>query len=243
MDIPIIYEDEYILAINKPAGFLVHSDGRPNGSTLVDWIKENRPEIMGTGESLTLSDGTVLERPGIVHRLDQDTSGALVVAKTHDVFLYLKEQFQMREVEKIYHAFVYGKIKNTNGLIDRPIGRSASDFRKWSAQRGARGTLRNAITEYKVLKTTDEWSFVEARPRTGRTHQIRVHFKAVNHPIVCDKLYAPNHECLLGFHRIALHSLSISITLPNGQKKIIEAEYPVDFVMAIRTFSDKLDYS
>jgi len=237
MNIPIIYEDENILTINKPSGLLVHGDARPNGPTLVDWIKENRPEIIGTGENIILANGDVIERPGIVHRLDKDTSGVLLVAKNHDTFLFLKEQFKDREVEKTYTAFVYGKVKETEGVIDRPIGRSASDFRKWSAQRGARGELREAITEYKVIKATDEWSFLELRPKTGRTHQIRVHLKAVHHPIVCDKLYAPNHECLLGFKRTALHARLISIELPDGHRKTFEAEYPEDFTLALETIS------
>jgi len=241
MDIPIIYEDEYIMAVNKPAGLLVHGDGRPNGPTLVDWIKENRPEIMGTGENIILQNGTVIERPGIVHRLDKDTSGVLIITKTHESFLFLKEQFQLREIEKTYNAFVYGHIKETKGVIDRPIGRSASDFRKWSAQRGARGELREAVTEYSVIKAVDDWTFLEIHPKTGRTHQIRVHFKSIHHPIVCDKLYAPNHECLLGFHRTALHARSISINLPNGQKKTIEAEYPVDFTLALTLVFDKIN--
>jgi len=234
MNISILYEDDLVIAFNKPAGLLVHGDGRPNGPTLVDWIKEHRPEVVGAGENIVLASGEIIERPGIVHRLDKDTSGVILVAKNHDVFLFLKEQFQLREVYKVYSAFVYGRIKDMEGSIDRQIGRSASDFRKWSAQRGARGALREAVTDYRCIKATDEWSFVEVYPKTGRTHQIRVHFKAIHHPLVCDALYAPNHKCLLGFKRTALHALSISFLLPDGQRMIVTAPYPEDFKRGLR---------
>jgi 23S rRNA pseudouridine1911/1915/1917 synthase len=197
---------------------------------------KNYPDTKDVGESLVLSDGTIIKRPGIVHRLDRDTSGILLIAKNQESFLNLKEQFQNRTIQKSYRAFVYGEMKEIEGVIDRPIGRSTNDFRKWSAQRGARGKMREAITEYKVLNKKDGFSYVEVNPKTGRTHQIRVHFKAINHEIVCDKLYAPKKECALGFERLALHSYSIEFNLIGGKRLNLEAELPNDFKNALKHF-------
>lgn len=244
-NIKIIYEDENVVVINKPAGLVVHSDGKIMESTVVDWFLKKYPETENVGEPLILSSGEVIKRPGIVHRLDRETSGVLVIAKNQETFLNLKEQFQNRTIQKSYRAFVYGEIKNNEGIIDRPIGRSSGDFRKWSAQRGVRGKIREAVTEYRVLKRKNGYSFVEVNPKTGRTHQIRVHFKAINYPIVCDKLYASNKECTLGFERLALHAFSLEFNLPKydpkslkiiGQEKLkLEAELPEDFQNAFKS--------
>ncbi|AKM84014.1 TPA: RluA family pseudouridine synthase [Candidatus Campbellbacteria bacterium] len=232
--IEIIYEDENILAINKPSGLVVHPDGKTTETTLVDWILKNYPEIEDVGEPLILSTGEIIKRPGIVHRLDRETSGILLIAKNQKTFLFLKEQFKERAIKKSYRAFVYGEMKMEEGIVDRPIGRSNKDFRMWSAQRGARGQMRTAVTEYNVLERGNGFSFVEANPKTGRTHQIRVHFKAINHPIVSDSLYAPKKEKGLGFERLALHSYSIEFSLPEGKKIKLEAELPPDFKKALK---------
>ena len=141
-----------------------------------------------------------------------------------------------REVEKIYHAFVYGNLKDDRGTINLPIGKSTSNFRKWSAQRGARGEKREAITYFQVLKRIEDKSatFVEAKPKTGRTHQIRVHFEAIHHPVVGDKLYAKGKPELLGFERLALHAKQITFKTLNGQKMTVEAPYPEDFQKALK---------
>lgn len=223
----ILYEDDDVLVLNKPAGLLVHADGRTEEPTLVDWLLKKYPSIQGVGEY-----GAV-ERSGIVHRLDRETSGALVVAKNQKAFEELKKQFQDRTVEKIYHAFVYGKVKQDEGVIDRPIARSKRAGALWSATRGRRGKEREAMTEYRVLKRGDDVSLLELRPLTGRTHQLRVHLKAINYPVVCDKLYALHRECLLGFSRLALHARSLSLALPSGKNIKIEAPYPEDFERAL----------
>ncbi len=235
MDIPLLYEDADTLAINKPAGLVVHRDGRTDEPTLADWISKTYPAIVGVGEPLTLSDGTAIDRPGIVHRLDRETSGVLIVAKNQESFLRLKEQFQERRISKTYHAFVHGDMKSVEGTIDRPIGRSAGDFRRWSAQRGARGELRDAVTDYTALVRARGFSFVEVRPKTGRTHQIRVHFKAINHPVVCDKLYGGKLGCALGFTRLALHASRIEWEGAGGERVVVEAPLPADFVRARAT--------
>jgi len=124
-------------------------------------------------------------------------------------------------------------MKEEEATIDRPIGKSKSDFRKWSAQRGARGELREAVTDYKVLNKNKDFSYLEVSPKTGRTHQIRVHLKAINYSVVCDKLYAPKRECALGFGRLALHARSITFSLINGEKVTVEADLPEDFQKAL----------
>ena len=231
MDPKILYEDEYLLALDKPSGMMVHSDGRSNEPTLVDWINEQYPELSEVGEPQVLQNGEVIKRPGIVHRLDRDTSGVILVAKTQEAHQFLKSQFQDRKVEKIYHALVWNSFKegSKEGIINNPIGRSASDFRKWSAEYGAKGELREAVTEYKVLGQNNEFAYLEVKPKTGRTHQIRVHLKAISHPVVCDKLYAPNKPDALGFKRLALHALSIKLELPNHTYINIESPLPIDF--------------
>jgi 23S rRNA pseudouridine1911/1915/1917 synthase len=233
VNIDILYEDKNYVAINKPAGLVVHADGRTKEKTVADWILEKYPEIKGVGEPLRLSDETIVDRPGIVHR----------IAKNQKAFEALKLQFQNRETEKTYYAFVYGVIRLPHGreeeIIDRPIARSKKDFRLWSAQRGARGEAREAITEYKVLETTQEltvdkgFSYLELKPKTGRTHQIRVHLKAINHPVIHDALYAPKRGPALGFKRLALHARSIIFTNMTGKKVTVEAPFPEDFKVAL----------
>ncbi len=153
MEPKILYEDQYILALDKPSGLLVHGDGRSEAETLVDWIDKNYPDLKEVGEPQTLQNGEIIKRPGIVHRLDRDTSGVIIVCKTKEAHEFLKEQFQNREVEKVYNAVVWGSFSEElkEGKIDKPIGRSASDFRRWSAEYGAKGEMREAVTEYRVL--------------------------------------------------------------------------------------------
>jgi 23S rRNA pseudouridine1911/1915/1917 synthase len=242
MQIPILYKDSHILAINKPAGLVVHSDGRTKEKTMVNWILENYPKTKDVGEPIQLSWGKEILRPGIVHRLDRDTSGVLLIAKTEEGFTHLKEQFQNRTIKKTYNAFVYGAMKEEEGTINRPIARSRKDFRLWSAQRGARGEMREAVTNYKVIKTKEDIgesgaSFIEVKPITGRTHQIRVHFKAINHPVVADLLYAPKKEPVLGFKRLALHASMLEFKDLEGKKHEIIAEFPDDFKVALSYFS------
>ncbi len=239
-EIEILYEDDDILVLNKPAGLVVHSDGKTEEPTLTDWILKNYPETESVGEPLQLKTINyklkTVSRPGIVHRLDRETSGAMVVAKNQKAFESLKSQFQKGEVSKKYQAFVYGNIKEDKGIIDRPIGRSRKDFRRYSAQRGARGEMREAVTEYRVLKRAKDVSFIELIPKTGRTHQIRVHLKAISHPVICDSLYAPKRECLLGFKRLALHALELGFKNLSGSQVEVEAPYPPDFKGAIESF-------
>lgn len=238
----ILYEDQHLLVINKPAGLVVHADGKTDEPTLVDWLLERYPDMRDVGEPIeTINQKTkepvTILRPGIVHRIDRETSGCLVIAKDQEAYEYLKQQFQDRTVEKTYRAIVWGNIKSDMGTINAPIGRSASNFRQWSAQRGARGEMREAITQYEVAKRFvydgEHFTEVIVRPKTGRTHQIRVHFKYLNNPILCDSLYAPNRGCMLGFSRLALHAESITFTSPNGERVSVNAPLPEDFTHAL----------
>lgn len=220
---------------------MVHGDGRSTEPTLVDWLLAHYPDIKDVGEppikltanSLQL---TAIHRPGVVHRLDKGTSGAMVVAKNQESFEFLKKQFQARTVEKNYHAIVWGNIKEDSGVIDKAIGRSKKDFRRWSCLKDAGGEMREALTEFKVLGRADDFTFIEARPKTGRTHQIRVHMKAINHPLLGDELYAPGRESALGFSRQALHAHSITFVGMDGKGISVTAPYSEDFEMAVKNF-------
>lgn len=232
MKIEILYKDSNFLIINKPFGVLVHGDGRGGEETISEWFVSIHPDAKNVGEPITNKDGIEIKRPGVVHRLDKDTSGILVLVKNQEAFLFMKKQFQERKVQKTYHAFVYGEIKEDNGTIDRPIGRSSKDFRLRSAQRGAKGVLREAVTEYVTIKRGKEHSFLELIPKTGRTHQLRAHLKAISHPVVCDALYAPKRDCALGFERLALHASKIEFIGPDKQKIAVEAPLPDEFKVA-----------
>lgn len=243
----ILYEDEDVLVINKPAGIMVHGDGRTKDKTISDWILKTRPEMKEIGEPARFheKDGSIkiINRPGIVHRLDKDTTGVLIIAKNTHAYRFLKKQFRERSIKKTYIAVVHGSVKNERGVIDRPIGRSSADFRKRSASRGAKGDLRQAVTTYKTVghiekKVGEEikkYSLLELFPKTGRTHQIRVHLKAIGHPIVCDNLYAGKLGGGLSFDRPALHARDISFLLPSGKNITVEAPVPTDFEGAIKS--------
>jgi 23S rRNA pseudouridine1911/1915/1917 synthase len=239
-DMDILYEDQDIVAVNKPSGLMVHPDGRSEGPFLTDWVLNKFPDTALVGEPARAPDGTEIARPGIVHRLDRETSGVLLIAKTVAGHACLKQQFKDRTIKKKYVAFVWGDLEEEFGTIDRPIGRSSGDFRKWSAQRGARGDKRDAETYWTKLgfaalgEARDQQSFtlMEAEPKTGRTHQIRVHFAAIQHPVVGDTLYAPNRSKALGFERTALHARSIEFDNVAGKRVRVEAPLPEDFVKA-----------
>ncbi len=239
MNIPILYEDSEVVVINKPVGLVIHPDGRTKEYTLVDWVHEHYPTIEDAqvGEPIVLTSGETIEKPGIVHRIDRETSGVLIIAKTQESFLNLKSQFQARTIKKNYKTLVHGFFKDIQRTIDKPIGRSTSDFRKWSAEYGARGELRASVTEYHVLGQGEagsvKLSYLEVFPHTGRTHQIRVHLKAIGHAILGDKLYAPKAPLALGFDRVALHASSVTFRNLKGEEIRVEAPLPADFRNAV----------
>lgn len=237
---------------------MIHGDGKTKEATLVDWILERYPEIKGVGEPIILSSGLPsapspkglpgvgtpapkgeeILRPGIVHRLDKDTSGVLLIVKDQETFLALKKQFQDSVVKKRYTAIVYGKPRELVGVINKPIGRSKGDFRLRTTETSMRGKIREAVTEYHVIKSEGQYSLVDMFPKTGRTHQIRVHLKSIGHPVVCDSLYGKGRLCPPELGRLALHAASIEFEGGEGEKLKIEAPLPLDMQMAIKNLFD-----
>lgn len=237
MELPILYEDADMVAVDKPAGVMTHPDGHTTEETASDWFARTYPGSASVGETQRLQDGTEIARPGVVHRLDRDTSGVLLFAKTPEAHAFLKKAFQDHDIQKTYLAFVYGVPKERKGVIEFAIGRSRKDFRLRSAQPKARGTMRDAMTKYEVVGGIGTHALLKVEPKTGRTHQIRVHLKAIHHPIVCDKLYAPNHPCDLGFLRLGLHAHKLELPLPSGKRITIVSPVPVDFKEAVARMS------
>ena len=235
MKIKILYEDSNILAIDKPSGISVHGDGKTKEKTIADFILENYPKMKNVGEPMFTKDrpsSDVIHRPGIVHRLDRDTSGVLLLAKNKKAYEFLKSQFQSREIKKTYVAIVSGFVKDDRGVINKPIGRSPADFRRYLSGRGVRGEIREAVTQYKVFKRFEapsKFTYLEVYPKTGRTHQIRVHMKYLNHPVVCDELYNPGAPHPKDIKRMALHAKSIEFKDLKGKTIKIESPLPLMF--------------
>ena len=172
----VVFEDPHIVVVDKPAGLTVHPAPGNLDSTLANAVLAHSPEIEGVGGE---------KRPGIVHRLDKDTSGLIVVAKTSASHESLSWQFANRKVTKIYHALVHGSPIEAEAIIDAPIGRDRGDRQRMAIV----STGRNAITRYKILQSIGAYSLLEIRPQTGRTHQIRVHLASVGYPVVGDQKY------------------------------------------------------
>lgn len=261
MKITILYEDKNLLVLDKPAGIAVHSDAHNNKKeTVADFLLAYDKKLAKVGEPMEIEykgEKIKILRPGIVHRLDRETSGVLLVAKNQKTFLFLKEQFQNHTIKKVYRAFVYGYVSDPKaslltgkrGVINVPIGRSPKDIRMYTAGRGAKEPLREAFTEYIVLNrfsdtedefeqkdNTHQFSYVEVYPKTGRTHQIRVHMRYINHPVVSDPLYRGGKELALGIKRLALHSCSITFRTLNGELQTVESPMPNDFKKVIKTY-------
>lgn len=240
MELPILFEDDTMVAIDKPSGVMTHPDGKSGEETVSDWFAARYPASKEVGETQRLQDGTEIRRPGVVHRLDRETSGVLVLAKTPEAHAFLKEAFHNRLVKKNYYAFVYGVPKEKKGTIEFSIGRSRQDFRLRSAQPKAKGTLRDALTRYEVVAEDSEnkYALLICSPETGRTHQIRVHLKAIHHPVLGDPLYAPNRTHTLGFSRLGLHSFELILPTPEGDTRSIQAPLPE----GLKTAAEALGY-
>ena len=251
-DVNILYEDVNLLAVNKPSGLVIHTDGRTLRTleggkqvpeeALTDWLRKNYPACENIGEPLKIGTGEVIKRWGIVHRIDRETSGVVLIAKNQETYNFLKQQFLDREIEKAYQAVVYGNVQYDEGIINLPIGRNKRDFRKRATGKAVRGEAREAITHYKTLARKDKLSLIEANPRTGRTHQLRVHFADLGHGIVGDKQYGVYKKSAVDIGRLALHAYSIEFELPpvGTQKKgdliKVTAPYPPDFQKAVDFF-------
>lgn len=230
MKFTILFENNHAVVINKPAGIIAHPDDRQDEYTIATWMKETYG-VSGVGDE---------GREGIVHRLDRNTTGVLVLAKDAIAFSSFKKQFRDHTVRKVYRAIVEGNIRHETGMISLPIARAKSDFRKRTVvdmfSQDTRGEERDAITRYKVLARSTasngkQYTYVECYPLTGRTHQIRAHFRGIRHPIIGDDLYGSAQGKGMA-PRSMLHALSISISIPDNDEgesnQVITASVPKD---------------
>ena len=209
VDLPILYEDDDVIVVNKPSGLLTHAKGGLSDEPTVAEII--RPKT---------SFATDTDRPGIVHRLDRDTSGLLIIAKNPESAAHLQRQFAERTAKKTYIAITDGKPKLNAAKIDLPIGRNPSAPSTFRIDPNG----KPAQTTYHVLVENDTQSLVELRPTTGRTHQLRVHLAHLNAPILGDRVYGKSSDC-----RMMLHAQKLEITLPSGERKVFEAAVPDEF--------------
>ncbi len=224
--IKIIFKDPQIIVIDKPAGIQVHPDAHEKEKTLVNGLVALFPEIKNVHDKTPGAEF----RPGIVHRLDKNTSGVMVVARTAEILAELKRMFQEREVKKIYTALVHGKLKKSKDEIRKPIARSENYRKQTIAGKKTRTKIRPAITRYRVLHEFAKYSIVEAVPKTGRMHQIRVHFSSLGNPVVGDALYCPRYlkRERIVLPRHLLHAQKISFRL-FGERFSFSSPLPADF--------------
>lgn len=223
----VIFENDDFLIIDKPAGIQVHPDFNEKENTIVNGLIASYPEIANLEDDHIYS---FQMRPGIVHRLDKETSGILIIAKNKKSFLEFKEMFQKKNIAKKYLAFVYGILDEKEGFIDKPLARTTDYHRQTIANKKTKTKIREALTEYKVLQEfKDGFSLLEVSPKTGRTHQIRVHLSSIGHPIVGDNLYRKkNYEKFEGAQRHMLHAGEIIFELW-GDKYHFTVPIPKDF--------------
>jgi 23S rRNA pseudouridine1911/1915/1917 synthase len=208
VDIPIIYEDKDVIVIDKPAGILSHSKGKDNAEQTVETFIHDK---------LTDND---YPRAGIVHRLDRATSGVMICAKTRESYKFLQSQFSLRKVIKVYFAIVEGHFEVRSAIIDLPIMRDQKNQSRFKVD--SRG--KNALTKYVVMEENDNYTLLELEPKTGRTHQLRVHLKYLKHPIVGDTFYDGEIA-----DRLYLHAGKLAIKLPSGETEIFESKIPESF--------------
>ena len=224
-DIPldIIFENDDLLVINKPAGMVVHPAAGHGSGTLVHAVLGYAPEIEGIGGK---------ERPGVVHRLDKDTSGLILLAKNDRAHRWLQEQFRNRRVIKTYLALVDGRPATSRGRVEAPIGRDPAHRKRMAVLPVGKG--REAISEYRTLETFEAHTFLEFRPLTGRTHQVRLHCAFLGCPIVGDRVYGRRKTSLI-LDRQFLHAAAIEIVLPGeAQARSFEAPLPPDLEAVLR---------
>jgi len=228
--IDVIYEDEECVVVNKPAGLLVHdAPGKHKERTLVDWVRDRYPGLPPVGDDPET-------RPGIVHRLDRETSGVLVIAKTQEKFLYLKTLFQEHHFEKTYYALVAGEVR-TGGVITKPIGLKPGTVKRTVFVKNAKmikpAETTYTVNGYYVLQGRDgkekQCTLLTVLPRTGRTHQIRVHLASIGHPVMGDAVYGGKPTKAEGGGRHLLHAYSLCFPVKEGEMATFVAELPEDF--------------
>jgi len=218
----IIFENDDLIVVNKPAGMVVHPAAGHNSGTLVHAVLGYEPDIEGIGGE---------ERPGVVHRLDKETSGLIVIAKNDKAHRWLQDQFRLRKVDKTYIALVDGKPPTPSGRVDAAIGRDPSHRKKMAIVSESKG--RAAVSEYKTLETFPQHTLLEFHPLTGRTHQIRLHCAMLGCPIVGDEIYGKKKSSLV-LSRHFLHAQKLKIILPNEkQPRTFEAALPEELTQVL----------
>jgi len=231
MHIPVIFEDKNILVINKPSGIVIHPFDNSTEETLVDFLTEKYPSMFSIDNQIILQDGRIIKLGGVVHKLDRETSGVIVVAKTKEVFDELKEQFTNHSIKKTYIAVVEGNVKENSFVINAPLGRNKKDYKQQVNPANPRGELREAITEVEVMSARGGsasggkiTTLVKLIPKTGRTHQLRAHMTYLGNPIVGDIAYGSKIKS----ERIMLHALNLKFKI--GDKDFeFEVEKPEGF--------------
>ena len=227
----IVYEDDYIIVINKPSGMVVHpAPGNYSGTLVNALLYHCRDSLSGIGG---------VTRPGIVHRIDKDTSGLLVVAKCDKAHAALSEELKYHGIEREYRALVVGGFSEDSGTVDYPIGRHPVDRKKMAVIRDGGGSSREAVTHYEVLERFGNISYLALKLETGRTHQIRVHMSYTGHALLGDEVYAKNktqfeikHPSL--FDGQALHAKKLTLTHPeSGERMVFECPLPQNFERAL----------
>ena len=224
----IIFEDEYLITLDKPAGMVIHPAPGHSAGTLVNALLHHCTDLSGIGG---------VERPGIVHRLDKDTSGLVIAAKTESAHKNLARQFKKREIRKEYLAIVKGNVKKDKGSVHASIGRHKVHRKKMDT-RALNG--REAQTEYEVIHRSEGWSYLRLWPKTGRTHQIRVHLASIHHPIIGDRLYG-GQSTQFKMAKQALHAHKLELKHPiTGSNLSFCAPLPPDIVVFLQSHGYKL---
>jgi len=230
----ILFKDKNIIVINKQAGIQVHPSHNEKTNTIVNALINNFPEIINVYDDS--AEGNL--RPGIVHRLDKDTSGVMVIARNKKAFNELKKRFKDRAIEKIYLAICEGIFAEKEGIIKKPIARSANYRKQVIAKKNTKTKTRDAVTNYKVVKEFKNLSLVEVTPKTGRTHQIRIHLASIGHPIIGDSIYRLSKKDEISVKRQLLHAKELRFSL-FGKKYNFLAPIPQDFRKFLDTQAKK----
>ena len=231
----IVYEDEDIIVVNKPEGMVVHpAAGNPSGTLVNALLYHCKDGLSGIG-------GVI--RPGIVHRIDKDTGGLLVVAKNDAAHLFLAEEIKHHRVERVYHAIVRGNFREDSGTVDAPIGRHPIDRKKMAVIRTDEYKSREAITHWRVLERFGQFTHIECRLETGRTHQIRVHMASLGHPLMGDSVYGGGGTPFEARHKVlicgqCLFASNLTITHPRNREKMeFSAPLPDNFQKILNILS------
>ena len=221
LPLEIVYEDEALLVVNKPKGMVVHpAPGNPDGTLVNALLWHCKGSLSGIGGEI---------RPGIVHRIDKDTSGLLVVAKDDATHIGLSQQMAVHSVERAYHTIVYGGFAQDEGFVESHLGRSKTDRKKMAVYPSTEPHTKYAYTGYKVLERFGGFTLLECRLKTGRTHQIRVHMASIQHPVAGDPVYGP-HNCITRLHGQCLHAKTLGFIHPiTGEHLRFDSELPEYF--------------